>query len=292
MALTSVGFNDAWIISLKNREKDYFRAANSVLLLPYEQQPSAKEFVENTDEFIRSRLLPKVAEFAKWRGVSCTELLQSHSLFYEYKYIISDYYYFKEYSQQNGDLYPDLTLMSVVQPDKALNALFESAGHLEALYRCEPKDIVNNKLTYYTYISDVLECAASSEMTIIQMDERGIATVQIPLSDNRICRAVHALMQGNYDLVNLNLNGTRFSYDGDSCDIKLRLYFSPRFVDSNLGYGVKSRVGQMIAHFPYCGTVFFNDMKFDFCVGAAVSQALNKRFNQEILPDYIKEQPL
>lgn len=284
-----ITMSDAWLISVKNRIREYCVAANSIALLPVAQQESAKEFVKRIDDFIRNRIFPKVREMAMIRNAEIDdEGLKGHGMVYRRRYVFCDYYYFKNSSSEE-DVYIGLSPITTIPTENVLPALAKAAKDLENLVRCMPNDILVKRLERYLYTRELMSAICKGNVIFDKEDkEKGLFYCHTNIEGSSLLRSVTAKFTAeNYELRDVFETQRGIDFGGSIRQPVINIVLRTHPVPPECKYAVKSKDGKFLALLPLKGEINAGyQLTFEFPVSAFASEEFNYRFNRVIYPEF------
>lgn len=286
------GLDEAWFISAKNFLRDYIVAANSIMLLPAQQQAMALEFVERTDSFIRSRLFSVLRENAKLYkcDISGENDTQGHALLFKQLYLFTDYCYFKNRPEDN--IYSNISLITTMSADNVLPTLANTAKRLEQIASCSPKDVIPLGHYYYRHINRLLSIASKGKIFFRKEDEeKRLFECELDVRNNPALYPVIArFIAENYEISNVSetVGGVRMFRSLEHPRVNLCLCF--RRVPPELDYSTTTSLGNCIAIVPYSCKIYGSDYEFSAPVPPFASHEFNHKFNRVFYPEYNRNQ--
>lgn len=286
---------DTWAVSLKNRLKDYFAAANSIPLLPFEQQPSAIEFTERIDSFIRGSLFPRIRALAERTGNPIKESgYGGHAIVYKQRFVFCDYHCFKENClKEQEEIFTELSLMTLIPRDRVLPVLADIAGQLNALHRCSPQAIYGSGLEYFPKVSGLMREAEKANFEVLRFDRSNANTpviVSVPFGSMSFRRAAAQFLCYNYDLKRYRETQSGITIEGtDFIPYALTLSCFIQEVSEECEYGRKGKT-RCYAVLPRTGCICLGGADFTFPIPAFASNRFNHLLNRVKIPEYIEKQ--
>lgn len=197
---------DEYFISVKNRLKDYFIAANSIPYLPAEQQTSAYALLKRIDDFINNRMFETVRKFMA-KDIEENDAEKKHSvsnsnghlcLITKY-FILMDYSTF-EYAENNGrNYYTDISIMDSLPVQEIMPAIQKAADEFNKLSRCDSLDDLT-EIYYYKNADKALMAAAYGDMSIQEYDaQQNTLTVAITPKTTTQAKAMMSFFESNWE---------------------------------------------------------------------------------------------
>ena len=284
-----ITMSDAWLVSVKNCIREYCVAANSVALLPVAQQESANEFVKRIDDFIRSRLFPKIREMAMTRNAKIDdEGLDGHGLVYRGRYLFCDYFYFR-YSPSEDDVYIGLSKITTIPAETVLPALAKAAKRLEDLTRCIPNDILVKRLDCYLHTGELMSALCKGAIVVDRVDwEKGQFLCHVNTEGNSLLRSLTTkFITENYELRNVSETPKGVNIEGVTIQPVVNITLRACPVPPECKYAMRTKDGKFLALLPLKGEVFVDsELAFEFPVSSFASEEFNYKFNRVIYPEY------
>lgn len=282
-----ITLDDAWLISVKNRIREYIVAVNSIFLLPAAQQEPTKEYAERVDVFIRDRLFPILREMAAARRIEIDEEgYAGHALVYRGKYPFLDYLYFKNGSSKQ-EYYINLSPITTIPANAVIPTLIQAAKNLEDLTHCRPKDVIARRLTHYLHIERLMSLICRSKIDIEDDLEQGVFSCSIETKKHPYLYAVVAkIIAENYHFIDVYDTPNGIHTSGSTVQPVINIRLATLQVSSECGYGTKSEDGIYRAIIPYKGEIICDGYLFEFPISKADSEEFSDRFNRVIYPEH------
>ena len=171
---------DLYFISVKNRLKDYYAAANTIPYMQPELQASANLILKRLEDFINNRLFDTVKKFmdkdiienGNSSNYSSKESNGHKCLITKY-FVMMDHSMF-EYAENNiRNYYTDVSLMSSIPTEQVMPALKKASEEFDKLAKCENTNDFED-IFYYKNATKALKAAARGDITLT--GDRALAT--------------------------------------------------------------------------------------------------------------------
>lgn len=198
---------DTYFISVKNRLKDYFVAANSIPYLPFQQKVSANTLAERIDSFINTRLFDTVRLFLRMDaeqynpGFRMTDRsTDGHTMLVAKYFPMMDYFFFRNVEKQtNTSFYTDVTYMDSIPPAQVMSALQDASEKLLMLSKCQRLEDIPS----VCYFKNVYEALLASTFCTVNLEKydtgKGLMEISIVPEDETQTKAILRYLESNWE---------------------------------------------------------------------------------------------
>lgn len=280
---------DLYFISVKNRLKDYYAAANTIPYMQPELQASANLILKRLEDFINNRLFDTVKKFMdkdiieNGNSSNCSiKESNGHKCLITKYFVMMDHSMF-EYAENNiRNYYTDVSLMSSIPTEQVMPALKKASEEFDKLAKCESTNDFED-IIYYKNATKALKAAARGDITLTGYDARqkAVKVVITPKTEAQ-AKDIMSFFESNWEGKADGYNGNICYFDGWAGipQLEVELRFINQGIDGENGY-----VPYYIAVRPtpdydaYGGKLRYEDVSID----------IFRAFNTEHMKQMIKD---